>query len=362
MGGRGLERWGDCGMATDEKAMNAYIAQAMERQAPRQYRVEAERHGRARRGHTSPDIVVYMPYGLRTIIETEYRSPAIADAKRRLGYEFSDYHSHPMKSVLAVGIPDSLGELGHIERERELRRDVPQFLMQVVTGSGENDPEAKIVPVRPAPVSLRDLVQYAWLAAIPEAYAAGVVSEVVRNLQTAKTELAQRLMLSGGGAQAVLLERYGNHDSANGMESVAGNVVGTLASMIQLHMNLKEWGNVDDLLQLGAPELWQKVAPHNGIPHLIAGEWRKIEAVNYMPLSSIAAGMLEDSELGARLGGTLRADKPDKMPNLPKIELDSPGKTRYTFTEQIFAGISGELRRRGDGLAPVEPDCAGELY
>ena len=211
-------------------------------------------------------------------------------------------------------------------------------------------------------VSLRDLVQYAWLAAVPEAYAAGVVGEVVRNLQAAKTELAQRLMLAGGGAQAVLVARYGNHDSANGMESVAGNVVGTLASMIQLHINLKERGNVDDLLQLGAPGLWQSIAPGNGIPHLIAAEWRKIEAVDYMPLSTIAAGMLEDSELGPKLGGTLRAEKPDKMPNLPKIELDSAGETRYIFIEQIFAGISGELRRRGDGLAPAEPDSAGGLY
>ncbi len=307
-------------MAVDEKAMNAYIAQAMEKQAPPNYLVEAEQHGRARRGHTSPDIIVRMPYGLRTIIETEYRSPAIGDAKGRLGYEFND-STIPMKSILAVGIPERLGDLGHIERDGELMSDVPQFLMQVVTGRAEDDPDVKIVPDRPAPVSLRELVQYAWLAAIPEAYAAGVVNEVVQNLKTAKSELTQRLTLSSGAAQDGLVERYGNHDSANGMESVAGNVVGTLASMIQLHMNLKEWGNVDDVLDIGAPQLWQKVAPGNGIPHLIAGEWRKIEAVDYMPLSTIAAAMLEDSELGPRLGGTLKA-------------------VYGTMSEYIHAGIS----------------------
>ena len=307
-------------MAVDEKAMNAYIAQAMERQAPPNYLVEAEQHGRARRGNTSPDIIVRMPYGLRTIIETEYRSPAIGDAKGRLGYEFND-STIPMKSILAVGIPERLGELGHIERDGELMSDVPQFLMQVVTGRWEDDPELKIVPDRPARVSLRELVQYAWLAAIPEAYAAGVVNEVVQSLKAAKSELTQRLTLSSGAAQGGLVERYGNHDSANGMESVAGNVVGTLASMIQLHMNLKEWGNVDDVLDIGAPQLWQKVAPGNGIPHLIAGEWRKIEAVDYMPLSTIAAAMLEDSELGPRLGGTLKA-------------------VYGTMSEYIHAGIS----------------------
>ena len=292
---------------TNEKVMNGYIAHAMERQAPRNYQVSAEQHGTAKQGNTSPDIIVRMPYGLRTIIETEYGSPAIADAKRRLGYEFNDYHSQPMKSVIAVGIPEGLGELDHNERERELMRDVPQFLMQVVTGNGENDPEVKIVPSRPVEVSLKDLVQYAWLAAIPEAYTAEVVNEVVKNLKTAKTELTKRMKEAGEKAQTDLVKQYGNHDSGNRIESVAGNVVGTLASMIQLHINLKERGNVADLLQLGSPDLWQSITPHNGIPHLIAAEWRKIEAVDYMPLSTIAAEMLEDPELAPKLGSTLRA-------------------------------------------------------
>ena len=293
-------------MAMDEKALNAFIGQAMEKQAPRNYTVQVEQHGRARRGNTSPDIVVHMPYGLRTIVETEYGNPAIADAKSRLGYEFNDY-TLPMKSVLAVGIPRELGDMGFTERDAALASDAPQFLMQVVTGRSEDDPDIRITPSKPVSVSLQDLVQYAWLAAIPEAYAAEVVSDVVGSLQAAQTELSQRLQLSSEAVQSGLIERYGNHDSQNGMDSVAGNVVGTLASMVQLHMNLKEWGNVDDVLDIAAPELWQRVAPHHGISSRIAAEWRKIEAVDYMPLSTIAAGMVEDSDLGPRLGATLKA-------------------------------------------------------
>ena len=307
-------------MATDEKAMNAYLAQALERQAPPRYRVAAEQHRRARRGAASPDLVVQMPYGLRAIIETEYRSPAIADAKRRLGYEFND-STIPMKSILAVGIPEHLAELGHTELEQELTGDNPQFLLQIVTGMTENDPNIKIVPARPMPVSLRDLAQYAWLAAIPEAYAATIVNEVIANLKAAQAELMQRLSLSTDAAQSALIERYGHHDSANGMDSVAGNVVGTLASMIQLHTNLKEWGNVDDALAIDAPELWQKIAPHNGIPHLVAAQWRKIEAVDYMPLSTIAAAMLEDSALSPHLGAALKT-------------------VHTTMSQYIHAGIS----------------------
>ena len=172
-------------MAMDEKALNGFIAQAMEELAPPNYRLQAEQHGQARQGNTSPDIVVHMPYGLRTIIETEYRNPAIGDAKRRLGYEFNDY-TLPMKSVLAVGIPQNLGDMRFTELGRALRSEQPQFLMQVVTGISEDDPNVQITPSSPVTVSLQDLVQYAWLAAIPEAYATTVVRQVVGNLQAAQ--------------------------------------------------------------------------------------------------------------------------------------------------------------------------------
>ena len=307
-------------MAIDEKAMNGYIAEAMELQSPRGYRVTAERHGQALHGHTSPDIVVDMPYRLRTIIETEYNAPAIADARNRLGYEFND-HNLPMKSVLAVGIPEAWGDLSHADRRQALFSDQPELLMQVVTGRFPEDPDLKILPEQPVAVSLRDLVQYAWLAAVPEPYAQSVVDTVIRRLQRAKLDLTARFKMAGDGAQAELIQRYGNHDSSNGLESVAGNVVGTLASMIQLHMNLKEWGNLELVPAIGSPDLWQKIPPYNGIPGRIAAQWRKIEEVDYMPLSTIAAGMLEDSELGPQIGGTLKA-------------------VHETMSEYIQAGIS----------------------
>ena len=293
-------------MAMDEKAINYAIAQALERQAPPGYAVLVEQHGQARLGHTSPDLVVQMPYGLRTIIETEYGAPAIGDAQTRLGYEFIDYML-PMKSVLAVGIPRPLGDLGFAELDRELMSDNPQFLMQVVTGRSEDDPDIQITPAQPIPVSVRDLAQYAWLAAIPEAYSAVIINEVVANLKTAQNELSQRLRLSSKAAQNRLIARYGNHDSASGMDGVAGNVVGTLASMMQLHINLEQWSNLDYALPIADPEFWHRVDSHLGLPWRIAREWRKIEAVDYMPLSTIAAAMLEDPDLTSLTGRTVWA-------------------------------------------------------
>ena len=293
-------------MPINERALNGYIAQSMEDLAPPNYRVDAELQGQGRLVATTPDIVVSMPYGLKTIVETEYGSPALKDATHRLGYQFKDSNI-PIKSVIAVGIPHEIGELRHAERGKLLMSKEPQFLMQVVTGAHENDPDITITPENPVPVSLRDIAQYAWLAAVPESYTSEIVKNVVRHLQAVKLELADRLALADSNMQAQLISKYGNHDSQNRLESAAGNVVGTLASMIQLHMNLKRWGSISHVLDLNSPDLWMRVEPYLGLPYKIAREWRKIEAVDYMPLSTIAAEMLEDSGLSPHLGVALRA-------------------------------------------------------
>ena len=293
-------------MPINERALNAYIAQAMEELAPPNYRVDAELQGQGRLDSTTPDIVVSMPYGLKTIVETEYGSPALKDATHRLGYQFKDSNI-PIKSVIAVGIPRELGELERVERGKLLMSDEPRFLMQVVTGRDENDLDITITPESPVPVSLRDIVQYAWLAAVPESYASEIVKDVLARLQASKLELADRLALAGPDMQAELIGKYGNHDSQNRLESVAGNVVGTLASMIQLHMNLKEWGSIDHVRGLDSPDLWMRVEPYSGLLLEISREWRKIEAVDYMPLSTIASEMLEHNGLSPHLRVATRA-------------------------------------------------------
>ena len=299
-------------MPINEKTMNGYIAAAMERLAPPGYTCTPEPTGKGKQTGTSPDIVVDMPYDLRTIIETEYGDPAITDAKKRLGYEFKDSNI-PMKSVIALGMPRDLGRIRSSEIVDALvsMRDVPQFLMQVVTGKSPDDPDITIAPDRdkPVPVSLQDIVQYAWLAAIPEAYAKDIMDKAIADMTAAKQALAAKLNACGADAQARLTNHYGNHDSANKMDSVAGNIVGTLFSMTQLHANLKQWGDdqVQEVLAIDAPELWQPIEPRDGIPEKIALVWREIEKIDYMPLSKIAAGMLQDSDISPRIGATLRA-------------------------------------------------------
>ena len=296
----------------DERVLNGYIAPAMEKQAPPGFRVGPEIRGQARFDNTAPDLVIRMPYDLRMIVETEYDAPAISDAKKRLGYEFYD-HTRDVKNVIALGIPKRLASprMRYAEREAELMSDAPQFLMQVVTGRSPDDPEIVITPANPVLVSLRDVVQYAWLAAIPESYAADVLSKVVANLRTARNELARLLETdddSEGGlvARNAIGFKYGNPDSDSPIDSAAGNIVGTLVSMIELHRNLNKWGRLSGVQPIDTPYLWNSFNGE-GIPSRIAVEWRKIEAIDYKPLSTIAADMLEDGDLSPKIGGTLKA-------------------------------------------------------
>ena len=294
-------------MVMNERALNGHIADAMEEQAPPGFAFWAEQHGTDAEGNTVPDIEAQMPYGLRGIVETEYGQPAVKDATDKLGYQFKDGDTLPIKSILAVGVPVELGKMPRRERLAFLASDAPHFLMQVVTGSGPTDPNINIMPASPVAVSLRDLVHYAWLAAIPEDYSRVEVGNVIAALDGARRGLRGRFDNISAAERERLLAAY-NPDSDTGLDGVAGNVVGTLASMMQLHLCLKEWtsGGLGEVLPLGDPGLWQQTQRRHGIPHAIAAEWRKIETIDYQPLSTLAANMLEDGDLSPKLGATLR--------------------------------------------------------
>ena len=306
----------------DEKAMNGYIARAMELMAPPGYTVWPEVHGLALTGGTSPDIVVRMPYDLRMIVETEYGAPALDDAKHRLGYEFGD-RPQDVKNVIALGIPYELGDpnIRHRDRDAQLMSKSADFSMQIVTGKSLYDPETVVTPEAPIAVSLRDVIQYAWLAAIPESYTTMMLSNVTALLRAARNELSQRLSAQNDSDQELewtnrIGFKYGNPDSASPSQSAAGNIVGTLFSMVELHRNLTHWGQLRGVLPIDADSLWNSFTGE-GIARSIAAEWRKIETVDYRPLSTIAADMLQDGDISPQLGATLKTVRRAVADNVP---------------------------------------------
>ena len=299
-------------MATDEKVLNGFIARAMERVAPPGFLVSPEQHGSALQGSTTPDLIVHMPYRLRIIIETEYGNPAVSDAINRLGYQFDDSSALPLRNVLAVGIPRHLGELPIADLEHALGSTDTQFLLQVVTGANADDPNLQVTPKAPVAASIQDLVQYAWLASIPQPYTAAVLNDVIAKLTAAQREFAAEIELHDPATKSIIAGRHGGSGNGlateNQMAAVAGNVVGTLASMVQLHLNLKEpGGNLPEITPLSSPQLWQRSSPHDALTDEVAKVWREIEHRDYKPLSSLVADVLEDDLLSPLLGRTLRA-------------------------------------------------------
>ena len=293
-------------MAIDERAMNSQIADALEEHAPPGFAVVEEEHGNDLFGDRVPDIQLLLPYGLRAMIETEYGAPAVGDARKKLGWQFKDCQNLPIKSILAVGIPVELGDVPRRERSTTLSSDEPVFQMQVVTGSGPEDPNITIVPDKPVPVSLRDLIQYAWLSAVPEDYSRSELNKVIAEVTRAKLALLERLKMRSLKEQTALRIAYDPGES--GLAAVAGNVVGTLTSMMQLHLSLKEWASsgLENVLPLNDAKLWQQTGQQYGLTYAIEYEWRKIETVDYRPLSTLAANMIGDRYLAPQLGGILR--------------------------------------------------------
>ena len=152
-------------------------------------------------------------------------------------------------------------------------------------------------------------MQYAWLAAIPESYVEGVIKTVTTDLKRARASLLTGLSSLSDSQKSRLIKKYGNYDSNEPLNSVASNIIGTLSCMVQLHYSLKKWGQISGILSLDHNSLWQVTPPGNPIIPRIAEEWRKIEDIDYKPLSTIAAKMLENSDISTHLKAGLKIVK-----------------------------------------------------
>ena len=139
---------------SNETAFNGYLANAIRRIAPPGWAVKAEKSGQGK-DDTRPDIVIHLPYGLRSIIETEFGAPAIGDAKARLDYQFKDGLTSTIRSVLAVGLPTSMGEIDDGDKVADMLTErggaeTVRFDLQIVTGSA---PDADDVIITPPPTN-----------------------------------------------------------------------------------------------------------------------------------------------------------------------------------------------------------------
>ena len=103
--------------------------------------------------------------------------------------------------------------MGHAERRAALASDDRRFLLQVVTGKSPTDPGVNLIPVDPIPVSLRDVAQYAWLAAIPAPYAGRIMRGAVKGMSSAQNSLTDRLNQLPASARERLSTLYGSHVS-----------------------------------------------------------------------------------------------------------------------------------------------------
>ena len=130
-------------------------------------------------------------------------------------------------------------------------------------------------------------MQYDRPAAIPGAYAAAIGSEVAANLKTARAERSQRLAVSSPATQDGLLTAAAAATASTVWTAWPAMWL-ALASMIQLHINLKQWVNVDYARASPRRSFGKRLRRITQcLPH-IAAECRKIEAVDYMRRSNNA--------------------------------------------------------------------------
>lgn len=134
-----------------EQAFNSVLARVL-RRLRKAWRenpnsVQAERVRRIEGSNDRPDIVVDTPDAYPLVVEVEFNRPAEVDARKRIGRKLVENHL-PIRSAIAVGVPNELRALTEEELEHRLTAgsdDGGGIVLEFVWVSGnvvDGDPSA----------------------------------------------------------------------------------------------------------------------------------------------------------------------------------------------------------------------------
>ena len=266
------------------------------------WRPDAERN-RTLIGSTGrPDIVIRQGNRTPVVIETEFGSPAVGDAAKRLGATLRG-QTEPIGQVIALGIDERCQQ---DDRERLLQRlddNEPIFTLQIVRG--EQEAEAKIWPAEQPLVSTPfDLVAYCEYAQVPQIVIeehSELIAEEIKATGTRLLNIIKSTKRRGSRTMAKLRELTATDDD----ESAVANVCAIWLIAIDLQNDLARYS--EEMQEIGLKTTSDLQAQNMGVlmPQQLLFEWQRIEDVNYEAVMTIAISTLAADNLGPETSSIL---------------------------------------------------------
>ena len=242
-----------------------------------------ERVGVMQGGTARPDIVLAQGDRMPVIIENEFGSPAVDDAKSRLGKTLVS-ENRPFTEIIAVGLDERCRRGNSESLTGLLNANAKIFSVQLV--SGMSAASARVWPSAPLPATPADLVAYCEYAQAPQSVIDAKSEAIAESVRAAGMRLVNSLlpMLDGESALAELMRVTGCDTPSDAAQTVCA--IWLIA--IDLQNDLAAYS--DNLRESGL-----KRVDNLGIftKEKLLNEWEAIRRVNYLPVIEIAISSLE---------------------------------------------------------------------
>ena len=257
----------------------------------------AERVGALQESGGQPDIVVREFDRMPVVIETEYDSPAVEDARSRLG-ETLVGETRPFTEIIAVGI-ESLcrQDTREVFRER-LDQNESVFSVQLVT---QRNGQARVWPARPLAATPSDLIAYCEYAQVPQAFIETRSGQIATMVHSASLKLVEgtRYLPDGEEVLSKLMDVVGGESPMQAMQTACA----VWLTAVDLQNDLATYSDVFKDLGLKRTDSLDIIMK----PRLLES-WEIIKNVNYLPVVELAISSLETIPTGMyELGDVLSA-------------------------------------------------------
>ncbi len=235
------------------------------------------------------DIVIRQRNREPVVIETEFGSPAVGDARGRLGLRLRG-HTQPIREVIAVGIDEECEHDETSALKDRLERNQPIFEVQIV--KGESRQNATIWPSKPLRATPFDLVAYCEYAQVPQAVIDEQSRQIAEEIEAAAAHLRNLLASAksrGLGTMMELRRITGSDDDDGALH----NVCATWLVAIDLQNDLARH---NETLQHAGLRTAGEIQAQRGDgvldPADLLDAWRSIRSVNYEPVMNLAISTL----------------------------------------------------------------------
>ncbi len=264
-----------------EQTANETIADWLSSQK-REWVADGERVGVMQSGSGRPDIVIREGDRMPVIVETEYGSPAVSDAKSRLGKRLLK-ETRPFTEVIAVGISDECRQSTRESLTELLNSNAPIFTIQLVS---QRDDAICVWPDAPLSTTPMDLVAYCEYAQIPQSVIESQTETIAERVRSAGGKLSDGLNRLPGGEAALrgLMNEVGCVASSTATRTACAIwiIAIDLQNDLAVHSSpfgakgLKDTGSLGAITQAKLLESWEIV-----------------KSVNYLPVIELAISSLD---------------------------------------------------------------------